>query len=401
MKILYKGIFCEEEIVKKVLETNNYFPFAQQKLEKAIINGIEKNGCGNNINVLSTIPVLRYPKYKKIVINKKNQMKNGINIIYTHFVNLPIFKQITVFCSNAIQAIKWSWKNRKDKNKYVIIYGTNPLNTIPFLLLKKMCKYKVIPIVSEIDKLRILDNRNVIHKIKNYIFMKLSSMVQNSFDGYILICKQMNEIINKKNKPYLVIEGMIESNLVQKDIIYKDKENIIMYAGSLHKKYGISKLVDAFDNIKDTEYKLIIYGDGDYKEKLIERCKINKRIIYGGVLENEKIIEMEQKAKILVNPRPSEEIFTKYSFPSKTLEYFLSGTVALITKLEGIPKEYFNYCYTLENEDVKGFEETIRCIINKPDSELEKMAKKAQRFVLENKNNIVQTKKILEFINKI
>ena len=38
-----------------------------------------------------------------------------------------------------------------------------------------------------------------------------------------------------------------------------------------------------------------------------------------------------------VNPRQNNEEFTKYSFPSKTMEYLASGVPVVAYKLDGIP----------------------------------------------------------------
>ena len=400
MKILYSGIYCEDRVAEKIQHGNGgIYPFAQQKLEKLILNGIKKNKKNECITVLSTRPVVRYPKYKKVLVRKSCATEEMINIRYLSFINLPILKQLTVFISMLKNILNWCKENKKDK-KTVIIYGTNPLNIIPFILLRKIKKYKIVSIVSEIDKLRLFENGSFLLKLKKHIYIWLSNTVQDSLDGYILLCKNMNELINKRKKPYIVMEGMIEENFSY-NTDYTKKNDVIMYAGTLNKKYGISKLVDAFDKIGKSNYKLVIYGNGDYKEELLKKCAKNSNIIYLGVASNKEIVEKEKTAKILVNPRPSNETLTRYSFPSKTLEYFSTGSVALITKLEGIPNEYFEHCYVFEEENIDGLKKAIINITEKSNKELEEKAMGAVKFVAENKNNKIQTKKILDFIDLI
>ena len=57
----------------------------------------------------------------------------------------------------------------------------------------------------------------------------------------------------------------------------------------------------------------------------------------------------ELKATLLVNPRPTTEEFTIYSFPSKNMEYMASGTPLLTTKLPGMPEEYHQYVLAILN----------------------------------------------------
>ena len=59
-------------------------------------------------------------------------------------------------------------------------------------------------------------------------------------------------------------------------------------------------------------------------------------------------------ATLLINPRFSNEEYTKYSFPSKNMEYMASGTPILTTKLPGMPKEYYEYIYLFEEESIEG-----------------------------------------------
>ena len=278
MKILYSGIYSDEKIIDKIMKSNIAIPFAQQKLEKMIISGLINNDDCEQLTVLSTIPVVRYPKYNKILINEKNYIEGKLKIKYVKFINLPVIKQISELFSILFNVLKWK---EKAENKIILIYGTNPIKTIPFIMFRRLKKYKIVPIVTEIDKLRKFNEDTFLSKAKRKIFVMLSTLVQNSFDGYILICEAMNELINHDKKPYCVMEGMILDKKDKDDILrYKDRENIVMYAGTLDKKYGIDTLVQAFERINNPKYNLYIYGDGDYKEELVKKAKMNSNIKY-------------------------------------------------------------------------------------------------------------------------
>ena len=78
-----------------------------------------------------------------------------------------------------------------------------------------------------------------------------------------------------------------------------------------------------------------------------------------------------------------------------------SGTPLLATDLPGIPAEYKRYEYIIENENIDGIANMFRYVLNLTDAELRKKGKMAQEFVLGTKNNIIQTKKILEWLNNL
>ena len=79
----------------------------------------------------------------------------------------------------------------------------------------------------------------------------------------------------------------------------------------------------------------------------------------------------------------------------------VSGTPVATTKLPGIPEDHYPYLYLFEDESVEGFYSSLKEILSKPKEELEEMGKRTKQFVLENKNNIVQAKRILDlaFLN--
>ena len=119
-----------------------------------------------------------------------------------------------------------------------------------------------------------------------------------------------------------------------------------------------------------------------------------------GIRPNAEIVGKEQRAALLVNPRPSAPEYTKYSFPSKNMEYMVSGTPILTTKLPGMPKEYYPYVYLLEDETPKGITEKLQEIFGLSLEEREEMGANARGFVLQHKSNVAQAKKILKFIEE-
>ena len=93
----------------------------------------------------------------------------------------------------------------------------------------------------------------------------------------------------------------------------------------MNTKFGIKNLVDAFSLIESNNYRLVLCGTGDAEDYIKEKIATDERIIFVGQVTVEIAREWMQKADILVNPRQNDEEYTKYSFPSKTLEYMLAA----------------------------------------------------------------------------
>ena len=174
-----------------------------------------------------------------------------------------------------------------------------------------------------------------------------------------------------------------------------------MYAGIVQKLYGLKILTEGFIKADLNDYELHIYGNGDYAEEIDRISEIHKNVRHFPSQPNSTIVEKEKEAYLLVNPRPTSEEYTKYSFPSKNMEYMVSGTAVLTTALPGMPEEYKKHVYLIEDESVDGISNAFKKVAGLSDEEVLNKGRLAREFVLSEKNNKIQTEKIIELINRI
>ena len=117
-------------------------------------------------------------------------------------------------------------------------------------------------------------------------------------------------------------------------------------------------------------------------------------------MSKEELVMLQKSATLLVNPLKPNEIFSKYFFPSKTLEYLGSGTPTLMFRLPCIPAEYNNYLYYFEDESANGMKDKIVEICEKPLDERNLFGERAIKFVNNEKNGTVQAKKIVDMLKR-
>lgn len=382
-----------KEITKKLKQPTQY---SIQKFHSLLLDGINKNE-NVNITALSGLPISR-KKSKKFWWKKINIKEEGINYIHLPFINLPILKQLFITIGMLIETIKW---NNKNDNKYIICDAAYATVTPIIVWLSKKFNIKVIAIVADIYDYMSEEVKSTKKSIYREISKKISKWTFKNYSGYILLTEAMNTIVNKQNKPYIIMEGLVDTNAQDLDNVHENKykEKVCIYAGGIHEKYGVKNLIEAFTQLDIEDAKLYIYGVGDLKEYL-ENLK-NDKIVYCGSVDNKEVVKQEKKATLLINPRFTNEEYTKFSFPSKIMEYMSSGTAVLTTKLAGIPEEYDKYLYYIEDETISGMKETIERILKKEREELISFGNEAQQFVLNEKNNIIQGKNIIDFLQKI
>lgn len=401
MEILYISSACS----KKTFNNNQFnskrqkeiygMPVSSNKFHGLIMKGLSKK---NNVYSLVGRPISRMT-HDKIFWKNYKEVEDKVEYKYLPIINIPCIKQIIVGFSCYFNIIGWRIKHRNEEK--VIVYDASYVTVIPFIILACIfSKIKKIAIFADIyNYMADVDTSN---RKTNFMFKIMKKVVRvcyNNTDKYIFLSKQMNELINKKNKPYDIIEGLVDLDMINSENIFenKDPKDVIMYAGTLKEEYGLKILLEGFMKYKNENAELWIFGEGNYADEISKYEKIDSRIKYGGVLDNAQIIHKEVEATLLINPRPTDLEFTKYSFPSKIMEYMVSGTPVLTTKLPTIPKEYNDYVLFIEKETPEGIKNALENSINKyKKCGLDVIGKKSKKFVLDNKNNVVQANKILK-----
>lgn len=392
MNILYVSSTCSKQTISNIF-TNSSVTIAQsiQKFSHLLLEGFVKGST--KITALSTIPI-NTSIIKELNLERK-ELENDIEYIYTKASSNNYVNAISTFLSSFYQTMKWGRMNKR-KDSVIICDVLKVSICMGSLLASKILQIKTIGLVTDIPGLMVGGKKN--------LFSRLSFLVNkkyiNNFDSYVLLTEQMNELVNLRKRPYIVMEGLVDSTMIEMKSVEKDSPKNIIYAGGIYERYGVKDLIDAFMRIEDESIQLSIYGHGDLKEYLKECSIKDNRVRYYGVVHNKEVVEAQLKATLLVNPRPTHEDFTKYSFPSKNMEYMVSGTPVLTTMLPGMPKEYYDYIFLIEKESVDGIEIALKKIISMDEKELSALGAQAKNFVLENKNNMVQSKRILKFIDK-
>ena len=79
----------------------------------------------------------------------------------------------------------------------------------------------------------------------------------------------------------------------------------------------------------------------------------------------------------------------------------VSGTSTLTSNLPGMPEEYKQYVYLIEDETVGGLTNMLRVVLSKTKKELHQKGMVVKDFVLHNKNKVIQAKKIIDMITMI
>lgn len=390
--ILYLSALASEKRINKSSKESGKNPgFAVQKFSRLLVKGVLEN----NVKVLA----LSNPPHvggRGEYVHFEKEIEHGIKYKYIPYINIPLLKHVFLFLYTFFYVLFWGLRKRNDK---AIICDVLAISIcMGALFASKINRILSVAVITDLYGLmQNGDKKSFLVRMAS----KLNAWYSGAFDKYILLTEQMNEIVNPQNRPHMVMEALCDSTLVQYNYqtVEKSHPRTIIYAGGINEIYGLKMLAEGFLKADVKDAKLVYYGHGPYVEEFKKLCKLHSNLEYRGIAPNEVVVNEEIKASLLVNPRFTTEAFTKYSFPSKNMEYMASGTPLLTTNLPGMPKEYLNYVFLFKEETVEGYADTIREILSKPESELISFGLKAKRYVLENKNNIAQGKSIIEFLD--
>lgn len=374
---------------------------AANTLQWNIYNGL-CNNLGLNVKLFNVLPIGSFPQYyKKIFVHRfvfsTDYGEGNINIGFCNVKFLKNFFQVSKIFSDLKK-----WCASSDDEKVLFVYTLSaPFLSAVMKLKKKYPKIKVCSIVADLpDMLNLSSHRSFIQKKFEQWLANRAYKNMTCIDYYVLLTKYMAEPLGIK-KPYIVMEGIAEDKLVVERRGEKIQDlKTILYTGTLHEKFGALDLVQAFMRIPDKDYRLILCGIGDSEEKIIKAQKMDARIQFRGKVTHEEACKLQSEATVLVNPRKNNEAFTKYSFPSKTMEYLSSGTPVIAYKLDGIPEEYNGYINYVSDNSPEAMADKIRQICEMPESVRQEMGARARQFVLSQKNCIEQTKKILDLLKE-
>lgn len=372
----------EEYIEKKGLRVQQQ----SQKYNQLLMEGLCANGA--KVDAVSSRPINRAVD-SRVLFKSEKDSYGGINYHYVPFLNFPVLRNISVFFSIFFKTLFM----KTDKQRVVVCDALNIVASFAALLACKIRGIKAIGIVTDVPCHRPNNVQIPLHEKINLWLMK-------KFEGYLLLTEQMNDIVNPKKCPYIVMEGHADISMseVKNELSDKYEKKVCFYAGTLRRVYGIGNLVHGFIKANVPETELHIYGSGDFEQELKKLCEEHSNVKYFGVAPNKEIVENELKCALLVNPRPTNEDYTKYSFPSKNMEYMASGTPVLTTKLPGMPKEYDKYVYLIDEETEDGVCEKLKEILSQPADVLHKKGLLAKEFILQEKNNVVQAENLIQMI---
>jgi glycosyltransferase involved in cell wall biosynthesis len=396
-KLSKKLLFIGFAINKKQCELHKGPAVSANRMHLGFIEALEKM-YKRSLSIISIYPIACFPRERQIYIRReKINIINSVDANKIPFINILILKQLSQFLSVLFSTLLEISNKRIDT---IITYNAHFETARPALLAAKIKKCKVIGLIADIIT-TVPPNYGFIKRTLRKWEIKSYHKTISDFDGLIVLNEKVIDAF-ALSIPYVIMDGGVsDEEIINTNYDAKIKhENTILYTGALEPYNGIEELIEGFTKVKNEKLQLLICGHGTLHNYVEQQSSIFNNIKYLGQVTNEQAKELQNIAGLLINTRPIDLFATKLTFPSKIIEYMLSGTPVLTTPLNGLTEDYFPYLYfcgQAPSEVAKG----INYVMSLPANIRNEKGKRAREFIVDNKTYANHVKRIIPFIEKL
>lgn len=340
MKVLMLcGVFADENQAEVVRHARAAVEYSANVFQQKLIAGFK--ALNVDFQVVSAPFVGAFPNASDLVAFRGFQDPQAL-CEYVPFNNIWGLRNFSR--ANALKKAVRKFAADPDGEKLILIYCTHTPFLEAAVYAKKLDpRIKLCLYVPDLPQyMNLSANRSKLYDVAKQYDIAAMTRLMKQVDSFVLLTRQMKDCLPVGQKPCRIIEGIVTEQELQTTAIQKEADGLVrvVYTGKLNEKFGVKTLVDAFCMIQDPAYRLVLCGRGDCEGYIMEKAKQDPRILYQGQVTAQEAKSWMARADVLVNPRKNDEEYTKYSFPSKNVEYLLTGNSVVGYLLDGMPPVY-------------------------------------------------------------
>lgn len=353
--------------------------------------------------LVSACPVQNFPLVSRIIFHGGSFSAYGINGVMIGFVNILLLKHFTRLMTCIITVLPLI---KRENINWIFIHGLHSPYLV-FGLLTRLFGCRMAVVMTDSPGVMLATDGWLVRMMKIIDTWFIKKVLRHADAVFALAPDLVRRMA--PGRPELVFPGILESTIETHfctveptSVSSVTRPFTIVYAGSLNQSYGVDLLIQAVQSLSPrVSVCLKLFGRGDQELRIRQLASKDSRIIYGGFLDTATLIPELCAADILINPRPTREIFATQSFPSKLIEYLATGRPVLTTRITSIPDALKEHFYYIEDETAEGINLAICAVMKVSALDRTKHGYGAQLFVQSNYSEAAFGQRIFEFINSL
>jgi len=388
-EVVLLGFYVGEQYFEKYTQGDKFPQVAALKLEGRFLQAMRSTGV--QVSTVASVAVSTYPRIKRVWFPGEI-IEGGVVL---PIINLPVIKMVTRFIGSFLSLIA-----KRRGVDAIVVYAAHSPNLMAAYLYSKILNKPYFVYVPDLPLfMDVALKRGRVTRWLKQVDSTLLDKLLCAASGLIVVSKPMVEDSDAwHHQPYLVVEGIADAAPMARSTEASSRP-YIFYAGGVNKAYGLVELVEGYLR-SGVDYDLILCGRGDLEDYLSEQVKKHPSIKYLGFVQPDTVAELQSRAAFLALTRNPAEAYTRYSFPSKLLEYMTAGIPVLSTRLKGIPDEYFEYVNIIDGFSVQAVADALSSFCQESKADLSARAERGRLWALEIKSEKAVGKRVIEFMEK-
>ncbi len=393
-RVTLLGFTVPDEVFAEISDRDTVLATQTHTFAWALAQSLHVAGCP--VQLVSAAPVSTYPRNRQIVFRGRPFRQDGLDGRLLGFANLIGVKHLTRFvaaCRSASRAV------REHRSTVLLIHGVHS----PFLWFGAMAARRpdlhvVVVLTDPPGVPQPGDNRLV--RLLRGIDVALVRAALRRCAGVVALTPALAEDF-APGKPRLIMEGICTPLGLERQVRPREGVREVAYAGGLTRAYGVDRLVEAFRGLEDPDLRLCLYGRGELTDWLRTQADEDPRIMPPTALDRVELVARLASAAVLVNPRPIDQGFVRYSFPSKLIEYLATGVPVVTTRLPGIPAEYTPWLCFADGDTPEGLRRRIAHVLDLPPVDARALGAGGADFVRNGRSSEVQGGRMRSFLGAL
>jgi glycosyltransferase involved in cell wall biosynthesis len=394
VKVTLLGFTLPATDMDAILETDSNMPTQTATFAWALVDALRSAGA--SVTLLSSAPASSYPLNPQVRFRGGRFTDKGVDGETLGFVNLVVLKHLTRFAACLTRGTRALRRWHPD---VLLIHGVHSPFLLYGLIARRLLGTRTVVVLTDPPGVRTPSDGRVVGMLKR-LDAVLVRRALRSVDGVIALTVPLAADYAPVT-PSIVLEGILADTTTSPPATSSGQGFRAMYAGGLLASYGVERLVRAFRSVAPETARLALFGKGELRAWIDEQAAIDPRIENVQFAPRRAILEKYASADLLIQPRPTDQDFVRYSFPSKLLEYMASGTPVLSTRLSGIPATYQPHLYWIDDDSVDGVARSLATVMALPADERRAKGAGGASFVRESCSSPAQGDRIRGFLAEL